>query len=75
MNWKKKNQHSFRIFINKAQKFKLNTSYLFAGIIKPIKVDENTYRDCDFNIALDKYEQWYDVFGLDHYYIYEIKFY
>lgn len=69
------NQHSFKIFINVAQKFQLNKTYLFAGIIKPIKIDVNTYRDCDFSIALDKYEQWYDVFGLDHYYIYEIKFY
>lgn len=68
-------KYSFKIFINQAQKFKLNETYLFAGIIKPIKINETTYRNCDFNSAIDQYEKWYDVFELDHYYIYEIKFY
>lgn len=68
-------KYSFKIFINQAQKFKLNETYLFAGIIKPIKINETTYRNCDFNSAIDQYEKWYDIFGLDHYYIYEIKFY
>lgn len=68
-------KYSFKIFINQTQKFKLNKTYLFAGIIKPIKINETTYRNCDFNSAIDQYEKWYDVFGLDHYFIYEIKFY
>src|SRR5690554_4117691 len=74
-NVQENDKYSFKIFINLAQKFQLNQTYLFAGIIKPVKIDDNTYRDCDFNAAKDKHEQWYVIFGLDHYYIYEIKFY
>ena len=67
--------NSFKIFVNQSQTFALNKFYLLGGIVKLVKVDENLYRDCDFNSALDKYQNWYEVFGLDHYVIFEIKFY
>ena len=72
---KEQDRYSFKIFINEAQKFSYNQKYLFSAIVKPIKVNETTYRNCDFAIAMDKYDQWYDIFGLDRYFIYEIKFY
>lgn len=68
-------QYNFKIFINLDQKFTLDKKYLFAGIVKPIEIAENTYRNCDFAIAIDKYDKWYEIFGLDRYFIYEIKFY
>mgnify|MGYP003575953288 CR=1 FL=1 len=71
----KEDRYSFKIFINETQKFSYNQKYLFSAIIKPIKVNETTYRNCDFSIATDKYDQWFEIFGLDRYFIYEIKFY
>ncbi len=72
---KKEDRYAFKIFINEAQKFSYNQKYLFSAIVKPIKINENTYRNCDFAIAIDKYDQWFEIFGLDRYFIYEIKFY
>ena len=40
-----------------------------------IKIGDNLYRYCDFNSALNEYENWYSVFGLDQYVVFEIKFY
>ena len=51
--------NSFKIFVNHSQTFAINKFYLLGGIVKPVKVDENLYRDCDFNSALDKYQNWY----------------
>ncbi|SEH78092.1 hypothetical protein SAMN02927937_01399 [Paenimyroides aquimaris] len=68
-------QYHFKIFINEAQKFTYNQVYLFCAIVKPIKIAENTYRDCDFAAAIDKYDKWYEIFGLDRYFVYEIRFY
>lgn len=72
---KKEERYSFKIFINQAQKFSYNEKYLFSAIVKPIKINENTYRNCDFAIAMDKYDQWFEIFGIDRYFIYEIMFY
>ena len=68
-------RYDLKLFINESQIFNPKTTYLFSGIVKPIKISENTYRYCDFAIAMDEYDQWYDIFGLDRYFIYEIKFY
>lgn len=68
-------RYHFKIFINGAQEFTYNKKYLFCAIVKPIKISENMYRDCDFTVAVDKYDKWYDVFSLDRYFVYEIKFY
>ncbi len=68
-------QYHFKIFINEAQKFTYNQVYLFCAIVKPVKIAENTYRDCDFAAAIDKYDKWYEIFGLDRYFVYEIRFY
>lgn len=72
---KKEDQYAFKIFVNEAQKFTFDKTYLFSAIVKPIKIAENTYRDCDFAAYTDKYDQWYEIFGLDRYFVYEIKFY
>ncbi|UUV22027.1 hypothetical protein [Paenimyroides aestuarii] len=72
---KREDRYAFKIFINEAQKFTFNQKYLFSAIVKPIKIDENTFRNCDFAKEMDKYDQWYEIFGIDRYFIYEIKFY
>lgn len=72
---KKEENYYFKIFINVDQKMVCNKTYLFFGIVKPIKINENTYRDCDFALAIDKYDKWFDIFGLERYFTYEIKFY
>lgn len=72
---KNEDRYHFKIFINEAQKFTFNKKYLFSAIVKPIKIAENTYRNCDFSGAIDKYDLWYEIFELDRYFIYEIKFY
>jgi len=68
-------RYDLKLFINESQKFNPKTTYLFSAIVKPIKISENTYRYCDFASVMDKYDQWYEIFGLDRYFIYEVKFY
>ena len=71
---KNEDRFDFNIFVNPKSEFEINKKYLFCAIIKPIKISENTYRNCDFNSAIDDYKDWYTIFGLDKYYIFEIEF-
>ncbi|HLV47401.1 MAG TPA: hypothetical protein VKY32_10240 [Flavobacterium sp.] len=71
----REDMYDFKIFVGMGGKYTFDKTYLFSAIVKPIKISENTYRDCDFSLEMDKYDQWYEIFGIDRYFVYEIKFY
>jgi len=72
---KREDMYDFNIFVHIGQEFTFDKTYLFSAIVKPLKIAENTYRNCDFSLEKDRYDQWYEIFGIDRYFVYEIKFY
>lgn len=63
-----------KMFANPTSEFEIGKKHLLCAIVKPIKIAENTYRDCDFNSASEDYKDWFRVFGLNKYYTFEILF-
>lgn len=63
-----------KMFANAKSEFEIGKKYLLCAIVKPIKIDENTYRDCDFNAESEEYKDWFSIFGINKYYTFEILF-
>ena len=65
---------SIKHFFNQNMSFNKSKKALLFALVKPIKIDKNTYRDCDFALGKDKPEEWYKTFGINDYVTIEIVF-
>lgn len=74
LNLDEAEKFSIKHFFNQKMDFIKGKKTLLFALVKPIKIDKNTYRDCDFNLEKDKPEQWFTTFGTNDYVIIEIFF-
>lgn len=61
-------------FFNQKMDFIKGKKTLLFALVKPLKIDTNLYRDCDFATGKDKPEEWYKTFGINDYVTIEIIF-
>lgn len=61
-------------FFNQKMNFISNEKNLLFAIVKPIKIDENNYRTCDFSTEKQNPSKWFETFGIDNYVTIEIIF-
>lgn len=65
---------SIKHFFNQKMSFIQGEKSLLFALVKPIKIDANTYRDCDFGLKKDEPQEWFKTFGINDYVIIEIIF-
>lgn len=70
----KKDDFDLKMLVSPRSEFELGKTYPFCALVKPVKIAENTYRNCDFNAEIDRYKEWFNIFGIDRYIVFEIRF-